>query len=218
MSFKERKGYFSMDFTGFTKEDFASFTIDGLDERMTAIQERIQPKFRQLGEELVEDLSMLIGSEMHLHIAKHARRTVNPPNDTWLAIAGNKRGYKKHPHFQVGLWDDRLFVWLAFIYELPHKTDIAKMFIENETKIKDLPKDYYISLDHMKKDGETLEDIDLEKALTRFRDIKKGELLLGKYIYADENILMDGDKLYEEIKQTFQTLIPLYKLAFDAIK
>src|SRR5690625_5408059 len=77
---------------------------------MTAIQERIQPKFKKIGEALTEDVRAMVGSDMHLHIAKHARRTVNPPNDTWMAIAGNKRGYKKHPHFQVGLWDDHLFI------------------------------------------------------------------------------------------------------------
>src|SRR5699024_11327687 len=71
----------------------------------------------------LEDVRAMVGSDMHLHIAKHARRTVNPPNDTWMAIAGNKRGYKKHPHFQVGLWDDHLFIWLAYIYELPRSEE-----------------------------------------------------------------------------------------------
>src|SRR5690625_3000670 len=103
---------------------------------MKAIQERIQPKFREIGTRLTDDLSGMIGSEMYLHIAKHARRTVNPPNDTWLAIAGNKRGYKKHPHFQVGLWDDRLFIWLAFIYELPNKPMFASNFLNNFDKLK----------------------------------------------------------------------------------
>lgn len=207
-----------MIFTGFTSKDFATFTIDGLDERMTAIQGRIQPKFKQIGDVLVDDLSMFVGSEMHLHIARHARRTVNPPNDTWLAIAGNKRGYKKHPHFQVGLWDDRLFIWLAFIYELPHKTDIAKMFMEHKEMITNLPKDYDISLDHMNKYAEKINEIDLDKSLTRFRDIKKGEFLIGKYIDADDSIVQDGDALYNEIKNIFQTLVPLYKLAYTAIK
>nr|MBU5222976.1 DUF1054 family protein [Vibrio cholerae] len=32
-----------MSFTGFTQKDFDTFTIDGLDARMEAIQERIQP-------------------------------------------------------------------------------------------------------------------------------------------------------------------------------
>jgi uncharacterized protein YktB (UPF0637 family) len=38
-----------MTFTGFIPTDFAAFQIDGLEARMEAIRERIQPKFRALG-------------------------------------------------------------------------------------------------------------------------------------------------------------------------
>src|SRR5699024_6638287 len=113
----------TLTFSGFTQTDFDTFKIDGLNERMTAIQERIQPKFKKIGEALTEDDRAMVGSDMHLHIAKHARRTVTPPNDTWMAIAGNKRGYKNHPHFQVRLSNDQLFIWLAYIYELPRSEE-----------------------------------------------------------------------------------------------
>src|SRR5690625_1842661 len=149
-----------MSFNGFTSEDFKTFQIDGLSERMSAIQERIQPKFKEIGTHLTEDLSSMIGSEMYLHIARHARRTVNPPNDTWLAIAGNKRGYKKHPHFQVGLWDDRVFIWLAFIYELSRKSEIAATFLKHMNEIEQLETDHFvISLDHTKKDATSIDSI-----------------------------------------------------------
>ncbi|GAE33797.1 hypothetical protein JCM9157_823 [Halalkalibacter akibai JCM 9157] len=75
-----------MSLKGFTQSDFDVFTIEGLDERMEAIKTRIQPTFKSLGEQLTHDLSILLGNEMYLHIAKHARRTVNPPKDTWMAI------------------------------------------------------------------------------------------------------------------------------------
>src|SRR5699024_11761258 len=80
-----------MQFNGFTQNDFSVFNIDGLENRMSAIQTRIQPKFKKLGTELVEDLSVQLGNEVFLHIAKHARRTVNPPQDTWLAIAEDRK-------------------------------------------------------------------------------------------------------------------------------
>ncbi|HLQ96883.1 MAG TPA: DUF1054 domain-containing protein [Pseudogracilibacillus sp.] len=203
-----------MTFNGFKQSDFDVFTIEGLDERMTAIQEKIQPKFQQIGNQLVDDVSAIVGSEMYLHIAKHARRTVNPPNDTWLAIAGNKRGYKKHPHFQVGLWDDRLFIWLAFIYELPDKSKIARNFIDNAAMFEELPKDFHISLNHMKKDAESLENIDLEKALGRFRDVKKAEFLIGKQLSPTDSVVHNGGELIDFIKQVYQQLIPFYRLAY----
>lgn len=201
-----------MKFTGFNKEDFDTFLIDGLDARMEAIQTRIQPKFQEIGTELADDLSMKLGNEVYLHIAKHARRTVNPPNDTWLAICDNKRGYKKHPHFQVGLFDDRLFIWLALIYELPNKSKIAEAFIDQFDVIKNLPKDFVISLDHMKKDSIPLSDLDYSH-LERFRDVKKAEFLIGRNLDKDDARLKDGEKLLDTVKSTYDELIPLYQLA-----
>jgi uncharacterized protein YktB (UPF0637 family) len=204
-----------MDIQGFQIEDFNVFNIEGLEKRMHAIQDKIQPKFKQIGDILVDDVSAMVGSEMHLHIARHARRTVNPPNDTWLAFAGNKRGYKKHPHFQIGLWDDHLFIWLAFIYELPNKEVIAKKFMEHQERIKALPKDFVISLDHMQKHATPLSEIDLQAALQRFRDVKKAEFLIGKQLSPADPIVQDGNALYHYIKGTYEKLIPLYRLAFQ---
>ncbi|MGM7720216.1 YktB family protein [uncultured Metabacillus sp.] len=204
-----------MNFNGFTAEDFQTFTIDGLEERMEAIRTRIQPKFLEIGQVLTEELSVSLQTEMYLHIAKHARRTKNPPKDTWLAIAANKRGYKQHPHFQVGLFDDHLFIWLAFIYELPNKENIAEVFLNNINTISSIRNDFYVSLDHTKKDAKPLGEIDLKSSLERFRDVKKAEFLIGRHINADRPILQDGDQLVKVIRETFQTLIPLYKLSFE---
>lgn len=201
-----------MSFTGFQKTDFDTFLIDGLDARMEAIQTRIQPKFQEIGAELTEDLSLKLSNEMYLHIAKHARRTVNPPKDTWLAICDNKRGYKKHPHFQVGLFDDHLFIWLALIYELPNKQNIAKAFLENYDQIKELPDDFVVSLDHMNKASIPLPDLE-EEHLQRFYNVKKAEFLIGKHYEMNDPIIKDGNKLVDAIKAIYEELIPLYKLA-----
>ncbi|SDH88769.1 YktB family protein [Alteribacillus bidgolensis] len=203
-----------MSFQGFQPSDFETFQIDGLDERMEAIQQRIQPKFKEIGEYLTEELSMMLGKEMYLHIAKHARRTKNPPTDTWLGIADNKRGYKKHPHFQVGLFDDHVFLWLAYIYEMPDKQEVAASFLEKKDDLLHLPSDYVISLDHTKKDAFLIGETDEEKltdALTRFRDVKKGEFLIGKHIKKDDPLLKDGDAFLYEAKQVFETLVPFYR-------
>jgi uncharacterized protein YktB (UPF0637 family) len=204
-----------MNITGFDKTDFDTFHIDGLDGRMEAIQTRIQPKFQVIGQELVDHLSSKLGNEVYLHIAKHARRTVNPPKDTWLAISNNKRGYKKHPHFQLGLFDDHLFIWLACIYELDNKSDIAKSFLTNFTQLKKLPSDFVVSLDHMKKDSFSLDA--LEKLhVERFRDVKKGEFLIGRHLAPNDPIVSDGGKLVELVKNTYDSLIPFYQMALQA--
>jgi uncharacterized protein YktB (UPF0637 family) len=208
-----------MEFKGFSQQDFATFSIEGLEARMKVIQDQIQPKFRAIGEKLSADLSVLAGNEMYLHIAKHLRRKVNPPKDTWLAIANNKRGYKQHPHFQVGLFDDHLFMWLAFIYEVPNKKDIARKFLKNIKMIEHtIPHDYVISLDHTKKDAKSMQDMsskDIKASIERFRDIKQAELLIGRHVDANDPILANGDQLLNMIDETFEKLMPLYKLASE---
>ncbi|MBU9711270.1 YktB family protein [Evansella tamaricis] len=205
-----------MSFSGFHEEDFNVFSIDGLEKRMQGIQEKIQPKFKEIGDALAQDLSMSIGNEMYLHIAKHARRSVNPPKDTWLAIVDNKRGYKKHPHFQVGLFDDHVFVWLAFIYELPNKDTIAQKFINNLDMIKKMiPGDFVISQDHMKKHADPLDSMDKEdfrKILERFRDVKKAEFLVGKHFPKKSELLSDGQAFLQEVNRIYEELLPLYKM------
>lgn len=204
--------------SGFTEVDFESFSIEGLEARMTAIQTRIQPKFKELGNVLSGDLSALSGNEMFLHIAKHARRKVNPPNDTWMAICHDKRGYKKHPHFQVGLFDDHVFIWFALIYEVPNKKQIAEAFLDNlDTIYETIPSDFVISLDHMKKEASKISELDkddLEKMLLRFRDVKKAEFLVGRHLKANDPILRDGDQFLNLAKNTMETLMPLYRLSF----
>ncbi|HLS09204.1 DUF1054 domain-containing protein [Lentibacillus sp.] len=203
-----------MTFTGFSEKDFNIFSIDGLEERMAAIREHIQPKFKAIGEELSASISEMTGQDMYVHIAQHARRTKNPPNDTWMAFCHNKRGYKKHPHFQIGLWDDHLFMWLAYIYEMPYKQEIAKSFLDQLDDIKEsIPDHYVISLDHTKKDATDMAETDLEKALTRVQNVKKAEFLIGRNFKPDNAILQDGQAFLDEARNTFKTLTPLYKIS-----
>ncbi|MEF8793242.1 DUF1054 family protein [Thiohalorhabdus sp.] len=87
----------------FSQDDLAVFTIPGFDERMQAIRERIHPKLAQLGDDIIEPLSQKAGEPLYPHVAKHARRSVNPPEDTWVAFGPEKRGYKKHPYIGVAV-------------------------------------------------------------------------------------------------------------------
>jgi len=202
---------------GFTQQDFDVFHIDGLQERMNAIIEQIRPKFTQIGEHVIDELAMHAGVELHLHIAKHARRTVNPPKDTWLAICQNKRGYKTHPHFQIGLFDDHLFIWFALIYELPNKRNIASSYLQQlEEFISAIPDDYVVSQDHMNKNATQASELDVEgweKILTRFRDVGKAELLIGRHLLPNDPIVQDQQLLTQFAMRTYEQLMPLYRQA-----
>jgi uncharacterized protein YktB (UPF0637 family) len=211
---KEREDEVS--FQGFTAEDFETFHIEGLEGRMEAIRSRIQPKFRAISEQLIEELSLHTGDELFLHIAKHARRTVNAPVDTWMAFSSSKRGYKQLPHFQIGLFDDRVFIWFAAIYELPNKKEIAQALLDHAEQIRSMPTDFMLSFDHMKKDADALSRMseeELETALRRFRDVKKAEFLIGRNLDKHDPVLQDGARFLQLAKETLLATMPLYKLA-----
>src|SRR5690606_40297107 len=138
-----------MAFTGFTKEDFDVFTIDGLENRMDALITHVRPKLEELGYHFAPTLSSLTGDEMFPHVAKHARRTINPPKDTWVAFANNKRGYKAHPHFQIGLWGTHLFMQFAVIYEAANKEKFAREALTRLDEIRRIVPDGFVwSGDH----------------------------------------------------------------------
>lgn len=206
-----------MEFKGFTNEDFDVFLIDGLEARMEALKETIRPKLENLGGYFAPTLSALTGEEMFVHVAKHARRTINPPKDTWVAFAGNSRGYKMLPHFQIGLWNTHLFIWFAVIYEAPQKELIGSRFEKKINKLyKETPKDYVWSVDHMKPDTVSHGDLSKKELLSffnRLQNIKKAELLCGYTIDREKVIQMGSEGLLQKIDEVFNQVAPLYKIA-----
>lgn len=199
----------------FTKNDFKAMQTPGLEERMEAIQTQIQPKFREIGEGLATYLSAKTGTEMFLHIARHARRSVNPPDSTWLAVANNKRGYKKHPHFQVGIWDEYVFIWLAFIYETENRQIVVHNFLENLDQLENLPANFSISPDHTEKPTSLIQNTDLTKVLERFRDVKKGEFMVGRIFKPGDAALKNDEAFTKELEKTMDLLLPLYDMSFE---
>lgn len=206
-----------MSFSGFTNADFNVFSIDGLDERMEALKLQIRPKLDELGKHFAPTLSGLAGEEMYYHVAKHARRTINPPKDTWVAFASNPRGYKMLPHFQIGLWESHVFIWFAVIYEAPNKASFGKKLSENIDSIySEIPSEFYWSGDHMKPDAvkqENLSKEDLLKMFTRLQSVKKAEILCGMNIPREEAVKLDGEQMLAKIDSVFKGILPLYKLA-----
>lgn len=200
----------------FTASDFNTFTIDGLEERMDALKERIRPKLQDLGDYFAQQLSIMTGEEIFPHVAKHARRTINPPKDTWVAFAANRRGYKMMPHFQIGLWETHLFIWFAVIYEAPNKAEFGKKLEENADLLKSsVPENFVWSIDHMKPDVIPHNELNTEDLLSMFKrlqTVKKAEILCGIQIPREEAVQLTDKELIDTIQSTFETLLPLYTL------
>src|SRR5215831_11176592 len=80
---------------GFTRDDFRVFTIEDFSARMNEIYARIRPRLLRLGAQLAPELGGRLHQELFPHVARHARRTVNPPPETWAAFGASPRGYTR---------------------------------------------------------------------------------------------------------------------------
>lgn len=207
---------------GFRQDSFDVFTIPGLEPRMEAIKTIIRPELEIIGKKFTPILSQELGEEFFFHVAKHARRTVNPPNDTWVAWSTSKRGYKSLPHFQVGLWQSHLFIWFAIIYESPIKGDYAQHLLEKWTNVKKhIPENYVWSVEHTLPSSiphYEMNDDKMGVILKKLKNNKKSELLCGINLQPDHPAVANGQELMALIESTFLTLKPLYELATGRVK
>jgi len=86
---------------GFTAVDFGVFKVEGFNERMQQIYQHVRPKLIRLGDELSPELARRLHVEFFPHVAKHARRTVNPPPETWAAFGPSPKGYKRYSYLAL---------------------------------------------------------------------------------------------------------------------
>lgn len=193
----------------FKPKDFKAFNVEGLDARMEALNEYIRPQLHELGEYFSDFFTSQTGETFYPHVAKHARRSVNPPKDTWVAFATSKRGYKMLPHFQIGMFEDQLFVMFGIMHEAKDKATRAKVFERKFKAIQQLPDDYRVCLDHMKPDKPFIKDLtddDLKEAIQRAINVKKGEFFIARAITS-----MISCSFFLILNRTFNIIIHTFK-------
>ena len=199
--------------------DFKVFDVKGFQPRMSEIRTRIRPKLETLGRSLAPALARSLSGDTFAHVAKHARRTVNPPDDTWVAFGPDARGYKKHCHFKVAV--SRQCV--RFVFEIgpehAEKKRWAAAWKKNAGKLspvlrrmKDLA---WFKNEHDETPAAALGDMTPEELaglgdeLLRTRD---GQLVLGRVVAADAAARWTEAQYREAALETFRALVPLYRL------
>lgn len=184
---------------------------------MDALKAHLRPKLQQLGADFEERLSPLVGQPMYAHVARHARRTVNPPNDSWVAFCVDKRGYKKHPHFQIGAWETHAFALFGIIYESPARGHYASRLEAEASRIVDaIPADYVWVPNHMDPNAIAARVVDtprLRELAAGLCTKRQGELLTGITVPREEAVAMSARQFVAKVEDCFQTLLPLYYLA-----
>jgi uncharacterized protein YktB (UPF0637 family) len=90
-------------FSGFQAADFDVFSIPEFAARMGELRARIRPKLVALGEDLAARIEERIGQPVFPHVAQHMRRRVHPPEETWVAFARDRKGYKRWTHYRIAI-------------------------------------------------------------------------------------------------------------------
>ena len=203
----------------FVAADFKVFDVKGFQPRMTEIRARIRPKLEAFGHCLAPAIAHSTGDEAFAHVAKHARRTVNPPDDTWVAFCADARGYKKHPHFKVAV--SRQCV--RFLFEIgPEHADkqrVAAAWKKNAGKLGPVIRRVkglaWFKNEHDEEPAGMLGDMTadafsgLADELMRTRD---GQLIVGRVVSAGEAARWKEAEYRAAALETFRALAPLYQL------
>jgi uncharacterized protein YktB (UPF0637 family) len=203
----------------FTAKDFRIFDLDGFAERMAALRARVRPKLETLGTALAPELGRAAGRDLYPHVARHARRTVNPPDDTWVAFGPDRRGYKSAPHFKVAVSRHGVRFLFELGPELAAKAEWARAWRRQAPRIApalgrsaDLA---WFKTEHDETPAAPLATLDREgwqrlgEALTRTRD---GQLVLGRRVDADVAARWSGAALADAARETFGALGPCFRL------
>jgi uncharacterized protein YktB (UPF0637 family) len=186
---------------------------------MTQIRERIRPKLETLGHSLASAIQRTVGDETFIHVAKHMRRTVNPPDDTWVAFAADRRGYKKHAHFKVAVSRN----CVRFLFEVgpehAEKKHWAAAWKKSAPKIGPVLRRVkglaWFKNEHDETPAAALGDLTPEQLggladeVVRTRD---GQLVLGRAVTAEEAARWTEAQYRGAALETFRALAPLYRL------
>lgn len=201
----------------FTAADFAALEIEGLGPRMAAIKEQVRPKLVGLGQLLAPFLSEQTGIPIYPRVALHARRTVNPPDHTWIAWGSNPRGYKMVPHFQVGLWPTHLFIQAGVLYQAHGRGAFGRTLLDNLAHVRyEIPPHYRWLEDYTQAEGirhSQITDADFARIAHRLQHHKEADCVVGESIPRAQVLSMTPDALFEHCRQSMQTLLPIWQLA-----
>ena len=189
-----------MSIAPFTGKDFRVFDRPGFAERMVALRSQA-------------------GAPFYAHVARHARRTVNPPDDTWVAFGADRRGYKKTPHFKVAI--SRHCVRFLFEIGPEHQAKAvwARAWQREAPRLRKAlakgPGLAWFRNEHDEAPAAALASLGdeewrrLGEALVRTRD---GQLVLGRRVEAAEAARWDGAAYTRAARETFAVLRDCFRL------
>lgn len=197
---------------GFTPVDFEVFKVEGFNERMQQIYAHVRPKLLKLGDELAPELGRRLHLEFFPHVAKHARRTVNPPPETWAAFGPSPRGYKRYGYLALCISGAGLHARAVVKSEADRRPEMARGL---ESRTTQLVKDFkgtkvarYDKWDFKRLPEGQPADAEFFTALAETLDKKTGGIDLGFGWSVGESLRLDRGEMID----AFRELEPLYRV------
>jgi uncharacterized protein YktB (UPF0637 family) len=201
-------------------ELFQVFEIPDFEGRMTALRAQVSPWLAQVGTALAPSLAELAGGPIYPHVALHARRTVNPPEDTWVAFGPRARGYKAERHFKVAVSGGALRFLFEIGPEYEGKAAWAKRWRSTAPSLRprlaSSPTLAWFEHEHQEAPASLLTELsaaDFVALADRLEKKRDGQLVLGVAIPRREALRLDGKLLAAEAGRVFGALAHGYRLA-----
>lgn len=204
-----------MDFMVFNEKDFDVFKISDFAGRMSRIRGQIRPKLEALGIALGSPVSGIVERPVFAHVAKHARRTTNPPDDTWVAFCGDRRGYKKHAHFKVAISLNSLRFLFEIGPEFGDKRSWSRLWKQRGAHLLPRGEFTYFRTEHDEEAVGKLANLSKDKIAELARELtgkRSGQIVLGKRIAREVAIRWRARDYHREALKTFESFASLYRL------
>jgi uncharacterized protein YktB (UPF0637 family) len=201
---------------GFRQADFEVFEVEGFSARMEKLYAYVRPKLLRLGDELAPELARKLHLEFFPHVARHIRRTVNPPAETWVAFGPSPRGYKRYSYLALCISQAGLHARAVVKSEADSRLAMARQL---KTASRKLVKDFegtqiarYETWDFARLPTPTRADAELFDAMAVTLSKKTGWIDLGFGWNVRDSLRLDR----AEVIEAFHELEPLYRL-FQAV-
>jgi uncharacterized protein YktB (UPF0637 family) len=197
---------------GFSPVDFEVFGVEGFNERMQQIYAHVRPKLLRLGDELAPELARKLHMEFFPHVAKHARRTVNPPPETWAAFGPSPKGYKRFGYLALCISAAGVHARAVVKSEADRRPEIGRSL---KTRAQQLAKDFngsaighYDKWDFLTIPDQGAADAEFFSGLGQSLEKKSGGIDVGFGWSAKEALRLERDELID----AFRELGPLYRI------
>jgi uncharacterized protein YktB (UPF0637 family) len=197
---------------GFTRTDFQVFSIEGFNDRMQQIYAHVRPKLLRLGDELAPELARKLHMEFFPHVARHARRTVNPPPETWAAFGPSPKGYKRYGYLALCISGVGVHARAVVKSEADKRPEMARLLQSKATELaksfKGAPFARYDKWDFTRIPAPEPETDGLWSDLANGIAKKTGGLDVGFGWSVNEALRLDR----EELLDAYRELEPLYRI------